>query len=588
MPTDLTRGRFPLLPAILILTLPFLGSSHGAEPARGPADLSLSFNSPFDGSEQPYRLYLPSAYDGLRPMPLLVALHGTGGDQNKYFDHEFYQRGIYKGEAEKRGVIVLCPLGTDGNGLPTEWRGEAELNVIAAIEDVERRFRVDAERIVCTGQSMGGTGTTYLCCRYPDLFAAGMPLASTYGHISLVTNLRHVPMFYVHGDQDWPIYARTGPIPIIEEMKRLGYKGELWMIPDVGHNTIGVSTSRVMDWMLKQRRVAHPRHITHRAYFPPHGRAWWIEIQEIERPGWFAEVDARADDRTRVAVKLKNVARFVLRPDPALYDPKQPLAVVINERDVFHGLCDASQEVLLARDNNAWQATVEPRRVPPRTHWKNFVIGTVEQPPTWEGGPETTLGNWLNDAMLDASGADIAISTKGHYRVGEKMRGHGIQAGQTLRLMEFINWLRPSDAALATFAIKGSDLLEIIEANLLDGPKDDMFLVQTAGCRYRFDRRRPVGSRIADSDIDPSRSYRVVCNSSAITRTDTLHLGHRFGKLNHQVLEPTLLSAAWRFVQRNGGRISARLEGRVQDAAAAGNTSYGIPARPAAGPATRK
>ena len=96
-------------------------------------------------------------------------------------------------------------------------------------------------------------------------------------------------MLYVHGAKDWPIYAKTGPIPITTEMQRLGYNGSLWMIPEAGHNTMDVSTERVMDWALKQWRVAHPSHTTHRAYFPPHGRAWWVEIQEIERPGWFAE-----------------------------------------------------------------------------------------------------------------------------------------------------------------------------------------------------------------------------------------------------------------------------------------------------------
>jgi len=64
---------------------------RAADPARGPADLNIAFTSPLDGSQQPYRLYLPSAYDGSQPLPLLVALHGTGGDQNKYFDHETYQ-----------------------------------------------------------------------------------------------------------------------------------------------------------------------------------------------------------------------------------------------------------------------------------------------------------------------------------------------------------------------------------------------------------------------------------------------------------------------------------------------------------------
>ncbi len=534
-----------------------------ADEVEGPADLSLTFISPFDGSAQPYRLYLPSAYDGRRPMPLLALLHGTGGDQNKYFDDETYQRGIYRTEAETRGMALLCPLGTDRDGLPTEWRGEAELNVLAAIEDVQRRFRIDSERIVCSGQSMGGTGATYLCCRYPDLFAAGIPLASTYGHLSLVENLRDVPMLFVHGGKDWPIYAATGPIPITREMERLGYRGELWMIPDSDHNTMAVSTRRVIEWALQQKRVAHPRHITHRAYFPLHGRAWWVEIQEIERAGWFAEVKARAEAGNRLVVRAQNTARLVLRPDPALYDPSRPLAIRLEGRDAFYGACSPEEQILFILRDSAWTAAVEPRRVRPRTEWTDFVIGSVDDPPTWEGGPETTLGNWLTDAMREISGADIAICTKGHFRVGSKMRGAGIRAGQALRLMELVNWLRPCDAALATFTLRGSDLLEIIEMNLLDGPNDEMYLVQVSGCRYRFDRRRPRGQRVIDTDIMADREYRIVCNSSDITRTDTLHLGDRFGKLNQETLEPNVLSTAWRHTRKHGGRISARLEGRV-------------------------
>lgn len=559
----------PTLTTIATVLLSFFAagfSTAGERDVAGPRDLALEFDSPFDGRDQPYRLYIPSAYDGKRALPLLVALHGTGGDQNQYFEGEAYHNGIYKVEAEKRGVVVLCPLGADADGLPTEWRGESELNVLAAVEDVRRRFRIDPDRIVCTGQSMGGTGATYLCCRYPDLFAAGVPLASTYGHVSLVKNLRDVPMFYVQGGADWPIYAATGPIPIMNEIQRLGYRGELWTIPDVGHNTFGVSTPRVIDWALKQRRAAHPRRITHRAYFPPHGRAWWVDIQKIERPGWFAEVDANAEEGNRITVRPTNAARVVLRPDPALYDPSRPLVVVVDDREVFHGHCAANEELTLERASGTWTALVEPRREPPRTSWRNLVVGVVDQPPTWEGGPETTLGNWLNDAMLEVSGADVAISTKGHYRYGDRMRGRGVHAGQTLYFMELVNWLRPLDSALAVFTLKGADLLKIIEANILDGPRDDMFLVQTAGCRYRFDRRKPQGSRVVETDIDPARAYRIVCNSSAVTRTDSLHLGDDFGKLNHELLEPNTLSAAWRFTLKNNGRIAAKLEGRVTEA----------------------
>lgn len=536
-----------------------------ADDTTGPRDQELTFTSPFDGSQQPYRLYLPSAYDGKKKLPLFVALHGTGGDQNKYLDHKDYRDGIYKTEAEKRGLAILCPLGTDAQGLPTEWRGEAEINVLAAIDDVLHRFRIDTERVVCSGQSMGGTGTTYLCCRYPDVFAAGAPLASTYGHVSLMTNLRDVPMLYVQGGEDWPIYAATGPIPLTQEMKRLGYHGELWMIPGVKHNTFEVSTPRVLDWAMQQRRVAHPRHITHRAYFPPHGRAWWLEIQQIERPGWFAEVDARAEEGNHISFTAKNTLRFVLRPDSTLHDLQKTLAITSDGREVFHAPCADTQEVLLVREGAAWTAKVQPRLITPRTTWKNFIFGTVDEAPTWEGGPETTLGNWLNDAMRDITGADIAICTKGHFRVNEKMRGHPIATGQTLHLMEAINWLRPLDTALATFTLKGAELLTIIESNLIDGPKGEMFLVQVAGCHYRFDRRKPQGHRVVESDIDPARSYRIVCNSSLITRGDTLRLGDFFGKLHHEMLEPNILSAAWRFALKNNGHIGAKLEGRVSE-----------------------
>ena len=36
-------------------------------------------------AEMPYRLYVPQSYDPARKIPLVVALHGYGGDQNYFF-----------------------------------------------------------------------------------------------------------------------------------------------------------------------------------------------------------------------------------------------------------------------------------------------------------------------------------------------------------------------------------------------------------------------------------------------------------------------------------------------------------------------
>ena len=172
----------------------------------------------------------------------------------------------------------------------------------------------------------------------------------------------------------------------------------------------------------------------------------------------------------------------------------------------------------------------------------------MAEPATWEATAET-----------------IAICTKGHFRYKAESRGAAVKAGQTVYVVDLINWLRPSDSSLATFKLNGSDLLTIIEANLGDKPQDERFLVQVSGCRYRFDRRRPAGKRIVETDIDAAREYQIACNSSDITRTDTLRLGGYYEKLNHELLEPNLLSTAWCFAHRNAGRISAKHEGRVAE-----------------------
>ena len=77
------------------------------------------------------------------------------------------------------------------------------------------------------------------------------------------------------------------PTTVCRELaKELGYDHvTLWMIDGVGHNTMEVSTERVLDWAIEQRLTKHPRRVTHHAYFPIHGKAYWTEISGIEEIG---------------------------------------------------------------------------------------------------------------------------------------------------------------------------------------------------------------------------------------------------------------------------------------------------------------
>ena len=533
--------------------------ASGADVTEGPADLALTFRSPVDGRDLPYRLYLPTAYDGKTAIPLFVALHGTNGDCNKYFDNPDYGAGIYKCEAEKRGIMVLCPSEGDPLKLPTEWRGLGEVNALACLEDACARFKIDRDRIVLSGQSMGGTGTTYLCCHYPDLFAAGIPLASTYSHVSLIANLRHVPMFYVQGAKDWPVYAATGPIPLTNELKRLGYIASLWMVPEMEHNTMSASTERVLDWALQQRLVKHPSHVTHRTYLPIHGRAYWTEIQKLTSIGGFAEIDARIEKGNHITVTLTNTAQAVLRPERELIDLTKTIAVTVNGAAIFSGVCGENQEVRITAQGDGFVAAVAPRVVRSRTTWRGQPIAAVVSAPDWIGAAETPLGSWIADVLRDVTGADIALVTKSHHR------GIPLVSGQTVDIMDLINWLRPCDTSIASVKLKGDVLLEILEDNIRDRPPDNRLLVQVSGCRYSFDHSRPEGHRLVSNDIDPAREYSIVTPSHNLTRTDTMRLAERRGKIRFKDLDLNVLSAAWCYIEKCGGKIESKPDGRVAD-----------------------
>ena len=520
-----------------------------------PVDLALTYRSEVDGTTQPYRVYLPSAYEGTKRLPLFIALHGTGGNQDKYFDDPAYGDGIYKREAEKRGIVVVCPHGRG----TTEYRGIGENDVLTVVQEVCKQFLIDPDRIICSGQSMGGTGTTYLCCRYPDVFAAGIPLASTYGHLTLVGNLRHVPMFYVQGAKDWPVYAKDGPIPIVKRMEELGYNGVLWTVPDQPHNTMEVSTERVLDWALEQKLVRHPKRVTFRALFPIHGKAYWTDIQEIAEIGPPAEIDVRIQEGNTIAATIDNATRVALRPEPELLDMAKPIRVTVGGKVAFRGVCTAEQEIRLGFADGLWTGSVVPRTVRPLTAYRTHKIGTVVEPPTQGGAAETSMGSWLADAFREATGADIAICNGRYYR------GVPFKKGQDVFLVDLLNWIRPCNRVLSTLEITGKELLDIIEDNVRTEEKFCQYLIQVSGCRYAFDKSKPKGERIVETDIDPERTYRVVCEQHNLSRGDTMFLAGRYGKIPYIDLDITNLTATWRAIVKAGGKLHGKRDRRVKD-----------------------
>lgn len=519
-------------------------------------DLLFKFKSGMSGTDQPYRVYIPSVHNGKNPLPLMVALHGTSGDHTTYFEKPSFGDGIYKEMAEKYGFVVLCPNGRDDLDRPTEWRGSGEIHVLEAIEDVCRRIPIDRERIVLTGLSMGGTGTTYLCCRYPDIFAAGIPLASTYGHISLVTNLKHTPMYYMQGEKDWPIYAKTGPIPITDEMNRLNYKNDLWFIPEAEHNIVPESAERVFEIAAAQRRSKSPSVICHRTYFPAHGKAWWTDISKMDMPGEYAQIDASISNN-RVDLSFKNIRELIIRGDGDHMDFTSPLSVFLDNRKVFEGMFSNSMQLRIGKD---FTTSTESLYYPAVSERMAESLFSIDEVPTWSGYDSTSLGNLMADTIRDVAKTDVAIINKGHFMYNDNFRGAVPQRGP-ITTAELINWLRPSDSALATTHLKGKDIMEIIELNLSRG--EPRFVVQGSGFTYTYNSQAPKGSKITAINLDSDSLYKVGFKLSDITRTDTMELDDLYDNIDYEVKEENIISAVWRKARENRGHLVFSNDKRV-------------------------
>ncbi len=224
---------------------------EGRDPfAARRGDFRKAYRSKVDDTLQPYRIFVPATYDGSKPYPLVVALHGMGGDENSYFDSRAYGTGAFTKEAERRGYIAVCPKGRNPASM---YAGSAETDVLDVIAEVRRAYRIDPGRIYLTGHSMGGFGTWSVAMSHPELFAAIAPISGG-GNPAGMAKIAKIPELVVHGDDD-----KTVPVErsrnMVAAAKALGVEIKYVEIAGGDHITVAARTfTDVFDWFDAHKR----------------------------------------------------------------------------------------------------------------------------------------------------------------------------------------------------------------------------------------------------------------------------------------------------------------------------------------------
>lgn len=238
----------------VVITLPGVSL---ASPDESPVFVDRVLKSA-DGTESKYVVYIPRGYtaesNASKRWPVILFLHGAGerGDDGKKQVTVGLGPALRKRESESPFVAIFPQCRSGGSWRADSPDGERAMTILS---EVEKEFRTDPDRIYLSGLSMGGMGTWSLSMKYPDRFAALVPICGR-GDIEQASKIAKLPIWCFHGDADRAVTVE-GSRTMIAAIKEVGGNPKYTEYPGVGHNSwdAAYATPELFPWLLEQRRT---------------------------------------------------------------------------------------------------------------------------------------------------------------------------------------------------------------------------------------------------------------------------------------------------------------------------------------------
>ncbi len=310
-------------------------------PDPRPGRFEAAYWCDLDGSAQPFVGYLPSSYDHRTPHPLVVYLHGYSPLLNIINWSDLSPDLV--DAAEQGGFMVVAPFAR-GN---TDFQGIGEQDVMRVIREMQRRYRVDAERIVLAGYSMGGMGAWTLAAHYPHRFAGALIVSGRacyytwhgverdalpfykqafidmeFGH-ALLPNLQHLPILCYHGQND-PLVPVGEARVMAAALRPLNPRFEYLEIEAAEHWIFDrvMRKPQTRRWLASVRRQP-PEAFTYATWHPRYHRAHWLSLPAAGRHGLRRQVSVHPVSDAMWEIRAENLGTVWLHPDrlPATMTP---------------------------------------------------------------------------------------------------------------------------------------------------------------------------------------------------------------------------------------------------------------------------
>lgn len=196
---------------------------------------------------------LPKGFDPQKKHPLLIAMHGYGGEPVNFSR-------AFKGAGSRKGYIVCCPYAPEVMGKNSfnwgEWE-PADKRVMETIAFMKAKYQIDEKRMIIAGFSQGGYYSYYLGLKHPDIFIGSIPIGPGYGtelDPLMAEAAKNKIIFYVLMGELEPEERIEKNLLAIKQFTRAGITASFNFFSGVGHALPGdadFELVRAIEWIEK-------------------------------------------------------------------------------------------------------------------------------------------------------------------------------------------------------------------------------------------------------------------------------------------------------------------------------------------------
>jgi predicted peptidase len=161
-----------------------------------------------------YKVWVPASYNTASKVPVVLALHGSGGKGNDNVTQTTQGVGVVVRANPNFPAIVVFPQGPAGEGNTRAIF--VRISQIALSQTLTEYGKRDLTRVYLTGLSYGGLTTFDIAYANPNLFAGMIPISANLcggcifgsgvtdaqGNVLWAAKVKSIPIWQFQGDQD--------------------------------------------------------------------------------------------------------------------------------------------------------------------------------------------------------------------------------------------------------------------------------------------------------------------------------------------------------------------------------------------------